>query len=113
MKDNNVFWEFYSNQNQFLTNSLNDDFTFKNSSVSNYSVLSNDKVSVIDSMESYTIDIVDRFMSKDIPVLKVQAPDDAYFIPYKYIDTSRSFELFEEGETYGSKSYHYYKFYLK
>lgn len=115
MKDNNIFWEFYPYQNQIVTNSLNSDFTLESSDVINYSLLSNDKISVVEPWESYTISIVDRFTDKNVPVFKINDGGSGYdyFIPFEHIDTSRPFDFYQEGETYGSKSYHYYKFYLK
>ena len=113
MKDNNVFWEFYPAQNQFLTNSLNDNYSFKNSDVSTYSVLNNDRISVTNPYESYTISIVEKFQSKNIPIFKTQISNYEYFIPYEYIDTSKDFAFFKRGEIYNNKSFDYYKLYLK
>ena len=109
MKDNNIVWEFYPENNQIVTNSINDDFTLKSSDIVNYSMLSADKLSVTTDWESYTIEITSRMTVENVPVFKINAPYDAYFIPYEYLDTSRAFEYYADGEL---EKYPYYKFYL-
>lgn len=114
MKDSNIHWQFFSQQGQWITSTINDDFSLKSSDVNNITILNNDMATVINPWESYTLSVVQRFTYKNYPVFEISdSYDSDFFIPFDLIDTNREIEFFCEGNTYGRKSYHYYKFYLK
>lgn len=113
MKDNNIHWSFYPQQQQWITSSVNTNYTLKTSNVNNITILNNNSFSVVTSWESYAINITNRFIINELPIFEITSPDTEYYIPYNCIDTSKEIEFFCEGKTYGTKSYHYYKFYIK
>lgn len=114
VKEGSHHWEFYPYQGQLLASSIYTDFLPKGTDVCTYTVLNNDTISVVEPWESHTLKITDRIEEDNALIFEVlNGNRNVYLIPYNLIDTSKTPVFYQEGDSYGDKSYDYYKFYLK
>lgn len=109
------FWEFIPSESQFLASSFYvESFNRKDTDVCELTVIDDDTVSVVETWDSYLLQITERIEERNVIILKfLNGSRDEYMMPFKNIDFTKEAVFYKEGETYGENSYHYYKVYLR
>lgn len=108
-KEGTGFWEFYPSEDQFVGSSVYEDFETRSSDIYEYTVLSNDVISVTTPYEGFTIEISERLKIEDVTVFKIKDGNRfEYYLPFKFVKENKgTFPYIDEGAN------GYFKMYVK
>lgn len=108
VKEGTGHWELYPSYGQIMMGSFYTDFIPKRVSAYTYTVLDNDTISIFGNGDSGVLKITDRIEEKNYVIFEIlNGSSNEYYIPYKFIGTSKKPVFFQEGNYYD-----YYKLYL-
>lgn len=106
-KEGTGFWEFYPSEDQFIGSSVYKDFETRSSDIYEYTVLSNDVISVTTPYEGFTIEISERLEIEDVTVFKIKDGNRfEYYLPFKFVKENKgTFPYIDEGANSCFKMY--------